>query len=200
MTWKDIKLATLQKMFSAEGSNIPTDDSTRDYLAGMPYAANEGLLMMCTGKKHIIRTLDFDNTVGTESGSFRKINMSEQAADFFQFAGEVYYTERTNRVRTQAYYTESNNILVLPRDFKGVYTVYYYAYPKEITIGTEDDYVPEAAPEVVAILPLYMASQLYKEDDNGIATSLRNEFEVAYERITQDNPMCRFEPIDESGW
>ena len=56
MTWKDIKLATLQKMFSAEGSNIPTDDSTRDYLAGMPYAANEGLLMMCTGKKHIIRT------------------------------------------------------------------------------------------------------------------------------------------------
>ena len=155
---------------------------------------------MCTGKKHIIRTMDFDNTVGTESGSFRKINMSEQAEDFFQFAGEVYYTEGVNRVRTQAYYTESDNFLVLPRNFKGVYTVYYYAYPKEITSGTEDNYVPDAAPEVVAILPLYMASQLYKEDDNGIATSLRNEFEVAYERITQDNPMCRFEPIDESGW
>ena len=112
----------------------------------------------------------------------------------------MYYTEGVKRVRTQAYYTESDNFLVLPRNFKGVYTVYYYAYPKEITSGTEDNYVPDAAPEVVAILPLYMASQLYKEDDNGIATSLRNEFEVAYERITQDNPMCRFEPIDESGW
>ena len=36
MTWKDVKLATLQKMFAADGSTIPTDESTTDYLAGMP--------------------------------------------------------------------------------------------------------------------------------------------------------------------
>ena len=52
MTWKDIKLATLQKMYSAEGNNIPSDDSSRDYLASMIPAANEGLVMMCTDKKH----------------------------------------------------------------------------------------------------------------------------------------------------
>lgn len=200
MTWKDIKLATLQKMFSAEGSNIPTDDSTRDYLAGMPYAANEGLLMMCTDKKHIIKTVDIDSTSGTESGNFRKIKMSEHAPDFFQFSGEVYYTEGANRYRTQNYYSEGTEYLVIPKTFSGVYTVYYYAYPKEITANTEDSYVPEAAPEVLALLPLYMASQLYKEDDNGIATSLRNEFEVAYDRVTQDNPLFRYEFIDESGW
>ena len=200
MTWKDIKLATLQKMFSADGSNIPNDDSTKDYLAGMPYAANEGLLMMCTDKKRIIRTADFDNTSGVASGSFRKIIMSGQIPDFYQFSGEVYYTEGQNRIRTQAYYTESNNVLVLPKDFGGVYTVYYFAYPEEITLATPDDYEPDVAPDALAILPLYMASQLYKEDDNGIATSLRNEFEVAYERLRQDNPLCRFEPIDESGW
>ena len=48
MTWKDIKLATIQKMFSAEGTTIPADDSTRDYIAAMPYVANEGILMMST--------------------------------------------------------------------------------------------------------------------------------------------------------
>ena len=52
MTWKDIKLATIQKMFSADGSTIPSDDSTRDYVAAMPYAANEGILML-TGQPSI---------------------------------------------------------------------------------------------------------------------------------------------------
>ena len=31
-----------------------------------------------------------------------------------------------------------------------------------------------------------MASQLYKEDDNGIATALRNEFEVAVDRLQKE--------------
>ena len=35
MIWKDVKLATLQKMFAAEGSAIPTDESVKDYIAGM---------------------------------------------------------------------------------------------------------------------------------------------------------------------
>ena len=70
MKWKDIKLATLQKMFSAEGNNIPSDDSTRDYLAGMPYTANEGLMMMCTDKRHIVKSVDIDNTMGEPVGGF----------------------------------------------------------------------------------------------------------------------------------
>ena len=56
MTWKDIKLATIQKMFSADGSTIPSDDSTRDYIAAMPYAANEGILMMSTAGKFLVKT------------------------------------------------------------------------------------------------------------------------------------------------
>ena len=40
-TWKDIKVITLQKMFAAEGSVIPNDESVKDYIAGMPGAANE---------------------------------------------------------------------------------------------------------------------------------------------------------------
>jgi hypothetical protein len=56
-------------------------------------------------------------------------------------------------------------------------------------------------PEVAAILPLYMASQLYKDDDNAIATVYRNEFEVAREALSQKaNVSKREEFISESGW
>lgn len=200
MTWKEIKLATLQKMYSAEGSNIPSDDSSRDYLASMIPAANEGLVMMCTDKKHIVKSVDIDNSMGDAIGGFRRIRMKEQVSDFYEFAGEVYYTEGSMHQRTQAYQTEAQDVLLLPGTFEGVFLVYYNAYPETITSLTEDGYELTAPMEVQVLLPLYMASQLYKEDDNGIATTLRNEFEVAYDRLSENNPMLRCEPEDESGW
>lgn len=199
MTWKDIKLAALQKMFSAEGSNIPTDDSTRDYLAGMPYAANECLQMICTTKKHITKSVYLAPESGVVLGSFRKYDMTELVKDFFAFAGQVYYTEGSTHKRTTSYYAENSTILV-DKDAKGIFTVYYYAYPEEITAETLDDYVIPVSPDVCCLLPLYMASQLYKEDDNGIATSLRNEFEVAFERLVQDGDAVSLECLNESGW
>lgn len=199
MTWKDIKLATLQKMYSAEGSNIPADDSTKDYIAAMPYAANECLQMICTNKKPIIKSVDLKPDSGGVLGSFRKHDMKELTDDFFAFDGQVYYTEGTTHKRTTNYYAENNAILV-NKDAKGIFTVYYRAYPEEITALTLDDYALPYTPDVCAILPLYMASQLYKEDDNGIATALRNEFEVAYERLSQESNAVILETLNESGW
>ena len=200
MTWKDIKLATLQKMFSAEGNNIPSDESVRDYLAGMPYVANEGLLMMCTTKKYIIKSVELGILQGTKVGNFLKYKFSELTPDFFEFAGEVYYSDEHVYQRTHNYATEAQDVFVIPSNSQGIYTVYYHAYPEEITASTEDEHILKIPPEVLAILPLYMASQLYKEDDNGIATSFRNEFEVAFGRITQDNLSLKMETENESGW
>ena len=65
----------------------------------------------------------------------------------------------------------------------------------------EDDYELNVPPEVAVILPLYMASQLYKDDDNGIATSYRNEFEVAFERLSLPAVLSSSEKFtSESGW
>ena len=57
MTWKDIKVATLQKMEAADGNEIPTDDSVTDYVAAMPQAANEALLLLSTAGKFIIKSI-----------------------------------------------------------------------------------------------------------------------------------------------
>ena len=56
-TWYDIKLATLQKMFAAEGTTIPTDESTKEYVASMPYACNEALQLIATAGKFIIKSV-----------------------------------------------------------------------------------------------------------------------------------------------
>ena len=51
------------------------------------------------------------------------------------------------------------------------------------SIDTPDEYDVPVEDCIAVILPLYMASQLYKDDDNGIATTYRNEFEVAREGL-----------------
>lgn len=50
--------------------------------------------------------------------------------------------------------------------------------PEEITQNTPDETEIAIAPEAVVLIPLYMASELYKDDDLSTATYYRNEFEA----------------------
>ena len=303
-TWYDIKLATLQKMFSA-GNTIVMDESTTDYLAAMPYTANEGLQMLATAGKfltksitivhNVVKNLLTDETAtkinqitsgtaeytadGAKSYYFEvtgkgtvtiKVGETETVieidskSDFTEYRGlltnddneevklifasdypmsirnvalylatyeteeevpayrkkyfypmkeltddfymidpkGIYYEGNYDEyLQTSEFWQEGTSTLILPRDHEGSYTVYYRAYPTEINTMTEDTYELPLDPEVLAILPLYMASQLYKDDDNGIATSYRNEFEVAFERLRNSaNRYSKEEFVSESGW
>ena len=304
MTWKDVKLATLQKMFAAEGSTIPTDESTTDYLAGMPYVANEALQRLSTAGKFIVKSIviahnPLENLItDSEAMAIHSVGNKEFTADgahsyFFEFTGkgtltvtvggtvtdeieleskntyteyrgliensnetvalifsctypstvknialyeaqfdsefevpeyatkvryylkdlcddfyqlgdnQIYYegVMGSGYIQTSKYYRESDSVLVLNRDEPGSYIVYYRAYPPEITEATLDDYELPLDREVAVLLPLYMASQLYKDDDNGIATTYRNEFEVALESLVDSSTSQGFEEFtSESGW
>ena len=107
----------------------------------------------------------------------------------------------TRYIKTDEVYQEGDKVLALDREVPGNYIVYYNALPPTITSGTEDSYELSLDREVAAILPLYMASQLYKEDDISIATQYRNEFEVAFERLQSTAINGKAEEIkSESGW
>lgn len=304
MTWKDIKLATIQKMFSADGSTIPSDDSTRDYIAAMPYAANEGILMMSTAGKFLVKEfsisvnpiknllseyfsnqihqkvsgdLEFsadnvhsfyfevtgrcsvtivinDTTVYSETidaldkyVTYKGIlNNEENKGAVITFTSEYPYAvknialyeakymedaevpayaekiryripdivedfhsvnsiyfegDNPRYVKTDDVYQEGDKVLAFDRKEAGNYIIYYNALPVTLTVGTEDDYELPLDREVAAILPLYMASQLYKDDDIGVATQYRNEFEVAFERLQNAVPSGKAEQmVSESGW
>lgn len=282
-TWKDIKLATLQKMYAADGAEIVEDESTKDYIAGMPYAANEGLQRLSTAGKFIVKSIginhmpaknlipertavalndaknfsitvdagksfyfqysgkgtleisdgvsgsiefdtfgkfteyrgnldnndnlpitfhfysDYPATVKNlaiydsnfptdedvpEYGRYVKYELKSLAPDFYNlFDNSISYEDGNVYLNTTDYYRESDHILILPSDKPGMYTIYYHAYPVEITFDTEDDYVLPIDPEVAVLLPLYMASQLYPDDDLAIATTLRNQFEVGLDSL-----------------
>ena len=304
MTWKDIKLATIQKMFSADGATIPSDDSTRDYLAAMPYAANEGILMLSTAGKFLVKefsvavspiknllseyeassihsTVNGDMTFEAENvksyyfevtgkctasiilddvavktytvddvhkyesikgivdnPESHKITISftseypyavkniamyeakydtdeevpmyaekllykatDLAEDFYS-VNEIYFEgENPRYIKTDEVYKEAGKTLVFDARKEGNYRVYYNALPVEITAGTEDDYELPLDREVAALLPLYMASQLYKDDDVSISTQYRNEFEVAFDRLQNPQPSGQTERVtSESGW
>jgi len=306
VTWHEIKLITLQKLFSANGSTIPDDVSTRDYIAAMPGAANEGLQLLSTAGKFIIKSIDIAHnpiknlitngqhifsqergnivfqTDGARSFYFEyfgagtytikvgdtesepvelenltgyasvkglisnaddeqvtitftsvyplavknvalysadfptdddvptfaekvRYNLKEMASDFYQLATEdIYYegdADVSRYVRTSDYFQEGNKVLVLDRDTPGNFKIYYNAYPSKITLETTDDTELAIDDEVVPLLCLYMASQLYKDDDNAIATTYRNEFEVGFERLRTSVSTPSAERFtSESGW
>lgn len=299
MTWKDIKLAALQKMFAAEGSIIPTDESTNDYIAGMPQVCNEALSILSRVGKFIIRdtaiahipipsmadvsdsalllkepykvsmqgaksyyfeyagtgTLEIfidGELLSTEEisseghysikkgmiegeyiefvftpkyplqirniafyvcafadeesipdyGRKMRYDLSVLAEDFYRIDSIYYEGENPRYIQSNEYFFEGNKYLVLNRDMPGNYIVYYKAYPPEITSATLDDYEFPIDSEMAILIPLYMASELYKDDDAGIATGYRNEFEIELERLSdmsQQAPTAeKFE--SESGW
>lgn len=203
MTWKDIKLATLQKMFAAEGTNLTADESTEDYIAAMPYVANEALQMLATAGKFIIKSIVIEHTKSSKIQEC-KYDLRELAEDFYHLGeNQIYYQSPDGEQYLQYtnYAKESDNILILLGANTGTYTVYYRAYPPVITSLTEDSYELPLDMEVAVLLPLYMASQLYKDDDNGIATSYRNEFEIGVERLSsQVYTRGKEEYTSESGW
>lgn len=133
-----------------------------------------------------------------------RFNLKELIDDFYQiYEGEVYIEQdgKPRYLAASEYYVEANDTIVFRSDRPGVYTVYYKRYPQEITKTTPDDYELPLDPEVAAIIPLYIASQLYKDDDNGIATTYRNEFETAFDRLKQKVNIGRREEFyGESGW
>ena len=132
-----------------------------------------------------------------------KYDMKELAPDFYMIDPQGIYYEGAYQtyLQTADFYQEGTKTLVLDRDMYGNFTIYYRAYPEQFTADTEDETVLPLDPEVYALLPLYMASQLYKDDDNGIATAYRNEFEVGFDRLVNSANLSAYEKFtSETGW
>lgn len=132
-----------------------------------------------------------------------KYDMLAIAPDFYMIDPQGIYFEGAYQkyLQTSDFYQEGTKTLVLDRDMIGSFTVYYRAYPVQLTSETEDTYELPIDPEVYTLLPLYMASQLYKDDDLGLSTSYRNEFEVGFDRLVNSANLSAYEQFtSESGW
>lgn len=63
--------------------------------------------------------------------------------------------------------------------------MYYRAYPPKLSTGTTDDTDLGLPREAAELAPLYISSQLYREDDIQMSTQMRNEFEDGLLKLQQ---------------
>lgn len=129
MTWGEIQIISLQKMFAKDEpikvENLKTlreDDDCKWYLNAMPAVANEAIQRI---KPYIMNMYSYNE----EKKKYDKTSTTK------------------------------------------------------IGSTTEDTYEIELPEDACVLIPLYIASQLYKDDDISQATAYRNEFEVGLQDL-----------------
>lgn len=181
MTWEDLKIATLQRMFASTSNTLVENSSTLPYLNSMPQVANEALRLMSTAGKFIAKPYSITQD-GTDTGLVQKYDLNTLTTDFFAMRDVYLETEKEYR-KTTDFIVEGKGIFVLPSAAVGTWTIYYNAYPQEITSSTPKETVLAIDPEVAALMPLYMAIQLYKDDDLTMTYYMRQEFDASFSRL-----------------
>ena len=194
MTWGQCKLIALQTMFSNEGADINVDDSNQDYVHAMPGKANEALQQLASVGRPLLKQFCIRLAYGAEQESaeaqltipttdgYYKIDLTEYIPRFRAMdrllldAGGAYG-------EAEEWAMEGDSILVLPGTLAGVYTLWYMAYPQTIEVTTADETEIDLPHEAAVLVPLYMAAELYKEDDLSMATVFRNEYEDGLEKL-----------------
>ena len=190
MTWGECKLNALQTMFSNEGAVINVDDVNQDYINAMPGKANEAMLQITTVGRPLLKTFRItlqDGAEAAESGEELclptveknyRIRLTDYCPQFRCIERNQLMLETADGYgRAQDWDLEGDDVLLLPGDQAGTYTVWYDAYPVEITAETPEETELELPEEAAALIPLYIAGELYKEDELALATMWRNEFE-----------------------
>lgn len=198
MTWYDVKLAALQKMFASDGTDISNpDEATKEYLNAMPHAANEAIEMLCTAGRYLRKSY----TTSKDKGEALTVNLEYEVPDYWRMGNmEVYKLVDDTPEPVDGVALYGGKYLVFPAEYEGDFEFFYDAKPTTITLSTPDSKKIDLPNDAVVLLPLYIASQLYKDDDNAIATMYRNEFETAFERLTNPRTVTREKFSSNTGW
>lgn len=196
MDWGTCKLIALQTMFANEGATLNKDDINQDYLNAMPGKANEALHQLATVGRPILKQFRIvfeDEAEEHETAEQLTLPVADvryklTIKDYcprFRCVEQLLLDSGGIYGQAEDWDIEGDNVLVLPGDTTGIYTLWYAAYPQVITNETLDTEVLDLAEEAAALIPLYIAGELYKEDDLALATMFRNEFEDGLVKLQQ---------------
>ena len=201
-TWGDIVVATCRKMFLnkdaitvADLPDLIDDRNYSTYINMAPDVMNE--LMVILNNRVLINidsmTLNLQDTLME--------NYLENSFDAYVFDIHKYMedNEITNYLYTEVIqhtYIKRDNLLFEEQDGK-LYidkrfmdrnsltlTIKYRIIPERFTTTTPWNTLIDLPYNICSIVPLYLASELYKDDDISLATSYRNQFETELDYIS----------------
>lgn len=127
-----------------------------------------------------------------------KYDLSELLNDFFELISVEYEHDGQKGVFDKYSLLEGDKILSIDSKYQGNFIITYKAYPDKITSETDDSYTFSIPNEMVNLIPTYIASELYKDDDISVATVYRNQFEAALDSVKLVEDPTEF--ADTSGW
>ena len=181
MTWGECKRIALQKMSALSVNQLVRSRDTRPYLDIMTAPANEGMLMIAAVRP-TIKTLEIEQQGRMGEGQ-RRYELKELAPDFARLWDDGVYVQRGGvSVRCSDWQLEAGRVLLLP-DREGLWRIYYEARPALLTEQSGDADTLDLPDDAASLLPLYVASQLFKDDDLSQAVQMRNEFELGLSRL-----------------
>lgn len=123
-------------------------------------------------------------------------NLKDEISDFYKIV-KFYYNGR-EMINNTDYKMIDHYTLIINDMTDGEYTIKYQPYVEKIDNDTDDSYELPLEHEMAVLLPLYMASELYKDDDLAMSTMYRNEFEAMVDDTYPTN--CDLKFISKSGW
>lgn len=173
MNWGEIQIESLKKMF------LNTDDLSIDklneykeskkyktYLFAMPQACNEAINYICN-LEPVIKS--YELTVEKE-----RYDLKELIEDFKCIE---------NIISNKKWNMETDSILKIDATAGNV-IIYYEAYPTLIDSKSTEETKLNINKECVRYIPLYIAGELYKDDDLTLSTVYMNEFMTNINLIT----------------
>ncbi len=165
MTWGEIQIESLKKMFlnndDLKVDNLETyktNKKYKTYLYAMPQACNEAINYI-TNLIPVIKS--YELTIDKE-----RIDLSTLIDDFKCVQ---------NIITTRKWNMETNSVIKFD-EANGTAIIYYEANPKIIDSDTETSESIGINKDCVRYIPLYIAAELYKDDDLTLSTVYMNEF------------------------
>lgn len=165
MTWGEIQIESLKKMFlnnddlKIENLNeYKADKKYKTYLLAMLQACNEAINYICN-LEPIIKSYELE--------------VEEERNDLSKLIRDFKSIE--NVITDKSWEMETGNVLRIDKN-AGTVIIYYEAYPRYVTSYSNNEDEIKISKECARFIPLYIAGELYKDDDLTLSTVYMNEF------------------------
>ena len=201
-TWGDIVIATCRKMFLnkdaitvADLPDLIDDRNYSTYINMAPDVMNELMVILNNRVMFSMHEL----TLRLDSVEFEDYIKDE--TEYYAFDIKTYCLD--NEIKDYLYteviqhtYIKRDNLLFEEQDGK-LYidkrfidrnsltlTIKYRIIPERFTTTTPWNTLIDLPYNICSIVPLYLASELYKDDDISMSTAYRNQFETELDYIS----------------
>ena len=201
-TWGDIVIATCRKMFLnkdaitvADLPDLIDDRNYSTYINMAPDVMNELMVIL---NNRVLINID-TITIKLDDANLEKYLIDDNSAFVFDIKEYMKDNEIDNYLYTEVIqhtYIKRDNLLFEEQDGK-LYidkrfmdrnsltlTIKYRIIPERFTTTTPWNTLIDLPYNICSIVPLYLASELYKDDDISLATSYRNQFETELDYIS----------------